>query len=299
MLIERVITAVVLLLVLGLFLFAEPVKPFFPYLCCLISAAVFYEWLTLCINIERSNRVALGAALVFFVLGCICIYYSTPDIKVYREALEQNSQRFLNPIISVLTMLTCLIWLIFVPAILRGGPISHKMHQSFHILLAVLTLTSACAALVYFYIVMGVVFLLTFLATIWVADTAAYFGGRLLKGPKLAPKISPGKTISGAVSGVVGAIIWACLCALWIPRSFSAELLMISSWPVVLIVTAVLAVYSIIGDLYESLIKRRAGAKDSGRLLPGHGGSWDRMDSIVAVAPIAYISFVLVSSNVI
>jgi phosphatidate cytidylyltransferase len=117
------------------------------------------------------------------------------------------------------------------------------------------------------------------LVLVWIVDTAAYFVGRRWGRRKLAPSISPGKTWEGAVGGVLGAAAYAMIGSIgyggvqWLPFSVVCAVL--------------LAVISIVGDLFESAAKRQAGVKDSGTLLPGHGGVLDRIDSAVAVLPIA------------
>jgi phosphatidate cytidylyltransferase len=109
---------------------------------------------------------------------------------------------------------------------------------------------------------------------IWTTDTAAYFVGRTLRGPKLAPAISPGKTWSGAIGGTIAAAI-ASLLVVRITGGVA--------WaaPVAVVVSAV----GQAGDLFESWIKRLAGAKDSGTLIPGHGGALDRLDAMLWAAP--------------
>ncbi|WP_164158291.1 phosphatidate cytidylyltransferase, partial [Sandarakinorhabdus rubra] len=117
------------------------------------------------------------------------------------------------------------------------------------------------------------------MAVVWGADIAAYFTGRALGGPKLAPAISPNKTWSGALGGLAGSLIAASLVALiWPGYANAAGLLRLAGLAVPL------AVLSILGDLYESGLKRRAGVKDSGSLLPGHGGVMDRLDGLVPAA---------------
>lgn len=120
--------------------------------------------------------------------------------------------------------------------------------------------------------------LLTFwaMALVWAADSAAYFAGRLIGGAKLAPSISPGKTWSGVAGGVAGAVGFAFLLV-WL-----CDLPVALAWA-----TPLLAALSVVGDLYESHLKRQAGVKDSGNLLPGHGGLLDRLDGLVFVAPAA------------
>jgi len=121
------------------------------------------------------------------------------------------------------------------------------------------------------------------LVVTWACDTAAMFGGRTFGGPKLAPTVSPGKTRSGTVAGVIGALLVAPLFAAWIFPRVGVE---IRPWEAVA-VAGVLSVVGQVGDLTESLLKRQAGVKDSSRLIPGHGGVLDRLDSLYFVVPVA------------
>jgi phosphatidate cytidylyltransferase len=121
------------------------------------------------------------------------------------------------------------------------------------------------------------------LVVTWVCDTAAMFGGRALGGPKLAPTISPGKTRSGAASGVVGGLLVAPIFGTVVFPRVGLE---IPLWQL-LVLAGVLSVVGQLGDLAESLFKREAGVKDSSRLIPGHGGVLDRLDSLYFVIPTA------------
>jgi phosphatidate cytidylyltransferase len=122
----------------------------------------------------------------------------------------------------------------------------------------------------------------------WSSDTGAYFTGRLVGGPKLVPAISPGKTISGAVGGVAFTIIAAYVLVHWLLRPYAQ----LAFSPVGIIIFAVsISVVAQLGDLAESLFKRSAGVKDSGKLLPGHGGALDRLDSLFFVLPVAYVLY--------
>jgi phosphatidate cytidylyltransferase len=118
----------------------------------------------------------------------------------------------------------------------------------------------------------GFAAMLFIFAVVWATDILAYFVGRAIGGPKLAPPISPGKTWSGAIGGAISAVIAGTLVhmiffplnGLWVPA-----------------IALVLSVFSQVGDLFESFIKRRFGVKDSSRLIPGHGGVMDRVDGLV------------------
>jgi len=114
---------------------------------------------------------------------------------------------------------------------------------------------------------------------VWAADTFAYFAGSRIGGPKLAPSISPGKTWAGFFGGLIGAML---ICVPALPL-LGLEW---SALPLLLLLGLLTALASVIGDLFESLIKRHSGAKDSGHLIPGHGGVMDRIDSIVAAVPV-------------
>lgn len=121
----------------------------------------------------------------------------------------------------------------------------------------------------------------------WVCDSFAMFGGRTFGGPKLAPAVSPGKTQSGAVSGVAGALLVAVLFAFIVFPRVGVD----ASLGTLLIIAAVLSVVGQVGDLVESLFKRDIGVKDSGTLIPGHGGILDRFDSLYFVIPAAAVLY--------
>ena len=119
----------------------------------------------------------------------------------------------------------------------------------------------------------GVELLLWVFITTWSVDIGAYFAGRTIGGPKLAPAISPNKTWAGLIGGMIAAALFG---GLW------AWLLQLPA--ILLLLAAPFAVAAQIGDLFESWLKRRAGVKDSGDWLPGHGGALDRLDGLVVVA---------------
>lgn len=122
---------------------------------------------------------------------------------------------------------------------------------------------------------------------VWSADTGAYIAGRLWGKHKLAPNISPGKTIEGVAGGLVTTLLIAVIGGL---------LLKIHSqqWLPVLILAVIVALMTVLGDLFESLIKRHAGVKDSGNWLPGHGGLLDRIDGLTAALPLYALGILLI-----
>lgn len=122
---------------------------------------------------------------------------------------------------------------------------------------------------------------------IWSADSFAYFAGRAFGRRKLAPKISPGKSVEGFVGGLLGAVV---VGALWAP-------VIDQSWLLGGLIGLAVACIAPVGDLAESALKRYAGVKDSGNLLPGHGGVLDRFDSSLFVLPVVYYVVLLVGSH--
>ncbi len=124
----------------------------------------------------------------------------------------------------------------------------------------------------------GPAMLLFVMVLVWAADSGAYFAGRKFGKHKLAPQVSPGKTIEGVVGGLFAAALFSVIGA----TSFDLPVLGGISF---VLLSVVVVLLSVIGDLFESLFKRRAGVKDSGQLLPGHGGVLDRIDSLTAAAP--------------
>jgi len=129
--------------------------------------------------------------------------------------------------------------------------------------------------------------LLFLFVLVWIADSAAYFAGSQFGKTKLAPNISPGKTVEGVMGGVLSVVLLAWLCGTMIWKLETSQLVL---W-LCLAITTVL--FSVVGDLMESKLKRQAGAKDSGKLLPGHGGVLDRIDALTAAAPAFSLGIIL------
>jgi phosphatidate cytidylyltransferase len=126
---------------------------------------------------------------------------------------------------------------------------------------------------------------LMLLVMIWLADSGAYFAGKQWGHNKLAPSISPGKTREGVYGGLLASLLFAAVVG-WL-YSHSLE------WTLTFMLVSLLAMmFSVVGDLVESLMKRQSGIKDSGNIIPGHGGIFDRIDSLVAAAPLFLAGFI-------
>jgi len=136
----------------------------------------------------------------------------------------------------------------------------------------------------------GPLVVLYVMCLVWVADTGAYFAGRRWGKRKLAPTVSPGKSIAGLIGGLVLTLV----LALWV--SYDVNLSPVQIIYLILL-TLLTALASVLGDLLESMVKRYRGVKDSGRILPGHGGILDRIDSLTAALPIFAFGWYLALVN--
>ena len=189
--------------------------------------------------------------------------------------------------------LAACVWIAGGVSVLRAGPLRWAaLPQAIRIGVGLALLAVAWWALAQARIV-GVNYLLSVLCVVWMADIAAYFGGRAFGRRKLAPTISPGKSWEGVVSGMLGVLLlaaaWMAFDARVATDSASLFTQLKQRFGVLAMVFAVLCLVamSVVGDLFESLIKRAVGAKDSSDLLPGHGGVLDRIDALLPVLPCA------------
>ena len=134
--------------------------------------------------------------------------------------------------------------------------------------------------------------LLAVAALVWVADIAAYFAGKRFGRHKLAPAVSPGKTWEGVLGALAGVVLYGAVLA-WVANSYPTPLTSLfddGAAAVVVVAMLGLTAVSVVGDLFESWMKRGAGLKDSSRLLPGHGGVLDRIDALTSTLPVAALA---------
>ena len=139
----------------------------------------------------------------------------------------------------------------------------------------------------------GVFLILFAMFCAWMTDTFAYFSGKFLGKHKLCPNISPNKTVEGAVGGVVGATVMNLILFTVFDKFFFTVHTLV--WWQIIIISVVLSVVSMFGDLSASIIKRNHGIKDFGKIFPGHGGVMDRIDSCLFVLPALYISLYFIN----
>ncbi|MEP7100836.1 MAG: phosphatidate cytidylyltransferase [Burkholderiales bacterium] len=271
MLKQRVITALVLIAFLLPALFVPMAWPF-AVLSLLLIAAAGWEWGRL--NGAGAASIAMGVLLAAMCAGALWAGWG--------EAPPRMAW-----------WLATLVWVLGGTFVLRGGVAGWpRVSMLLRCVIGLILLWTAWLALAAAKTI-GVNFILSVFCLVWAADIAAYFGGKAFGKRKLAPGISPGKSWEGVWSGMLGALVLAGLW-LWLDAAFkmdSASLYtrLYGRFGVIGLVGVVvfLAAMSVVGDLFESLVKRAAGAKDSSKLLPGHGGVLDRVDALLPVFPIA------------
>lgn len=267
MLKQRIITALLLLAVLLPALFYPSIEPFAALTLLLIGAAS-WEWARLN-GCGRNPSLAIGLgmgalmALVWFAGG-------------------------LAMALRPLWLAVGAVWVLLAVAMLgRGVAGWSAWPASLRLWGGLILIACAWLALVQARVV-GLGFLLSVLLLVWMADIAAYFGGKRFGRRKLAPAISPGKSWEGAISGLLGVLLLA-VAWLWVDGpddSLYARLWALG--PLLAVLSLIfLCAMSVVGDLVESLVKRSAGVKDSSALLPGHGGVLDRVDALLPVLPLA------------
>jgi phosphatidate cytidylyltransferase len=268
MLKTRLITAIVLLAVLLPILFLLP--PIYVGVFFLVAVfAAAWEW-------SRLLTPQAGRAAWLYAIFCLVII-------LFLFAMQNVAWQF------ALLLLAVIFWFFLAPFILaKGMSVSLQKLRPFYIVLGFILLPATWFALLYLR-ELGLVFLLSTMALVWVADIGAYFVGKAFGKRKLAAQISPGKSIEGAIGGLLLCYGYALLCVFYLPFEstiFGAWAIRFGWVPMFVMVT-VLTAFSIFGDLFESQLKRMAGVKDSSHLLPGHGGVLDRVDALIPTMPIA------------
>ncbi len=268
MLKTRIITAVVLLFVFLTALFTFSPSGWFIF-ATLIAAVGAWEWGAL-MGLGHSLRVTLGGVFVFI---CNVIAFFEPaalDLAPgFSQAAWSLGRWFYLPAVGF--------WLLIVPIWMNRRWSLPK--SSVGLTVGLLLLLPTWLALIQLKH-LGALTLLAIMATVWLADIAAYFFGRTFGKHKLAPSISPGKTWEGACGGCLAVIVYGFILASKRPD------ISLNHPTLVLFSLIFISAFSIEGDLFESLLKRQAGLKDSSPILPGHGGILDRIDSLTTTLPL-------------
>jgi phosphatidate cytidylyltransferase len=281
MLKTRVITALVLLIVFLSALLWLPTPAWAVFAGTLVVPAA-WEWGKLI----RLPRLACGLYVLVIAAVCVALYgVVRAESPADAVALRQGGLH------AAVYLCASLFWMIVVPLWLWHSSLPRSRWLA--ALTGLLVLVPTWLALVELRD-LGPTLLLLLMSVAWISDSAAYFAGRRFGRHKLAPAISPGKTWEGVAGAVLAvsayAAIWSLAWQAYFPQvlksmQFGAFGMLLFLW--------VLTAIGIYGDLFESALKRQAGVKDSGTLLPGHGGVLDRIDALTSVLPVAALVYLL------
>jgi len=294
MLWQRILTALILLPVVVFIIFSLSLESF-SIVIAVIMLIGFWEWTGFVKNLHLAARLAyvlVSAGLMWLV------YKNSLPLEywngwVFPEGFNDWLQ--LREATLITLMLGCLWWIIAFVLVLVFPKFSQSLISNLLLMaiigwllliptwVALTGLRSIGMALDFH---RGSSLLLFALCLVWAADTGAFFSGKMFGKHKLAPHVSPKKTWEGVLGGVVLAsgVAYFALGFLSIPQS---------QLPGLVVLVLLLVAYSVIGDLTESIFKRLAGVKDSGHILPGHGGILDRIDGLTAAMPICLLGFAI------
>ena len=267
MLKTRVITVLLLLLPFLVALFYLPVQGWV-VLALLVTMLAAREW-------ARLGRMRKSAELLFVIAVIVSCLVLIPVLKLFDKVPAGNLSLAIYAVALLFWLLAAPLWLTF----------KWRSNKIGLALSGLLVLVTACLALVQLREISPWL-VLWLLSVVWVADTAAYFCGKKFGKRKLAPNISPGKTLEGVYGAFIAVSVYAIAIIMVsgnhnvsaFGKAVPAYLLLAAHW----FITGL----SIVGDLFESLLKRQAGVKDSGAILPEHGGILDRIDGLISTLPV-------------
>lgn len=270
MLEQRIITGVILgVVVIGTILFADTLWSRILFAVVLFTAS--RELLVLTIKVTDIPAALVAALFVILFWGSLSV---VNPLLIYWQSLAGLA-----------------LWIL-----ISFGLLAYRYNGNWPLLPRVLMLGIGLDLLwicvhdlIYLHEVYGGGMLLYLFSLVWIADIGAYFSGRKFGKHKLAPTISPGKTWEGLVGGLLANLVWI-ISVYQLSSGWGLGL------PQFLLISLATSLISVVGDLFESILKREAGVKDSGKLLPGHVGVLDRVDSVIAAAPIFVAGIFIVNS---
>ncbi|MFO1317605.1 MAG: phosphatidate cytidylyltransferase [Burkholderiales bacterium] len=273
MLRTRILTALVLVPLVLAALFLLPPRAWGVVTLAVIGVAA-YEWARLTGFAPPQWAAVVGGALV---IGAALLF----------SPVAGFARGWPGAWVGAVCGAAALFWLLLAPAwVLRHWPTQRRLPM---LATGWIVLVGAWMALVELQ-ARAPWLVLAAMAIVWIADTAAYFAGRAFGRRKLAPQVSPGKTWEGVYGAWVAVAVYALALVPW--AGVAGFRLPVTAVTIVAWVAFVLVVasVSVVGDLFESLLKRHAGVKDSGALLPGHGGVLDRTDALLAAMPLVALA---------
>lgn len=282
MLLKRIITASVLASLIALAVFILPME-YFSLLIGLFTLLAAWEWSNLAGVTSLLKRSLFLLVLIVPMLG---IQFWTQILELVAQATDWPDVRDYSGILEWLVIPPVLFW-ILVMILIRNTPsgvLNLQLKTRYKALIGWFILLSAWMFLSRLRAFYGPEITMYFLILIWVADISAYVAGKKWGTTKLAPDISPGKTVAGMYGALISSLVCAIVLNLYNLR-YGFNPMVAGDFVLLSVLTVLISIY---GDLFFSVVKRQRGVKDSGTLLPGHGGILDRVDSVIAAIPLFY-----------
>jgi len=286
MLLKRIITASILAALIATAVFTLP-SQYFSLLLGILTLAAAWEWLYLIDVRSIAKKLLFLLALILPMIG---LHLWTQFLELLAQLTKWPDIRFYSGILEWLVIPPILFWIVVMISI-RNVPNSVLNLQ----------LRLRYKALIGWFILLACYMFLTrlrafyeppmtmyFLVLIWAADISAYFFGKKYGKTKLAPDISPGKTVAGFYAALAAGLV----CAIVLSLIYRFNYVYAADFALLSMLTVLISVY---GDLFFSVVKRQRGVKDSGAILPGHGGILDRVDSLIAAIPLFYAGIYLIA----
>ena len=279
MLLQRVITASVLAPLVALAIFKLP-HVYFSVIWGIIILAAAWEWANLA---DVKSVLAKVVFLLVMLVPMVLLHFWTQLLEILAQLTNWPDIRNYSGVIESLMIPAVLFWFWVMLRIRKSGAelLELKLSQFKKLLIGGLVLFAAWFFLSRLIVLESPAMTMYLFLLIWAADIAAYFAGKKFGITKLAIDISPGKTLEG----MYGALAVAVVMGLIFTLSFGFSILSIIDFVLLSVVTVLVSIY---GDLFFSAAKRIRGVKDSGTILPGHGGLLDRLDSVIAAIPVFY-----------
>jgi phosphatidate cytidylyltransferase len=285
MLLKRIITASILAALVATAVFTLPPE-YFSLLLAVLTLAAAWEWLYLIDVQSITKRLLFLLALLLPMIGA---HLWTQFLELLAQWTKWPEIRFYSGVIEWLVVPAVLFWIIVMLSIrnLPNTVLNLKLRLYYKMLIGWFILFACWLFLTRLRAFYEPPMTMYFLVLIWAADISAYFVGKKYGKTKLAPDISPGKT----VAGFYGAIAAGLVCAIVLSLFYGFNYVFAADFVLLSVLTVLISIY---GDLFFSVVKRQRGVKDSGSILPGHGGILDRVDSIVAAIPLFYAGIYLI-----
>ncbi|MDO9423706.1 MAG: phosphatidate cytidylyltransferase [Methylobacter sp.] len=289
MLLQRIITALILAPLVVLAVFQLP-SEYFSLLIGVITLLAAWEWTHL---IGIHSPIKRGLFLIALILPMLWLHFWTQFLELAAQLLDWPDVRDYSGALEWLVVVPVLFW-ILVMILIRNTPtgvLNLKLKTRYKALIGWLVLLAVWLFLTRLRAFYGSEMTLYFLVLIWVADIAAYFAGKKFGKTKLSPEISPGKTVQGMYGAFIAGAVWAAAFIGYYSYSDGFIWMRIIDFMLLSVLTVLISIY---GDLFFSAVKRQRGVKDTGSILPGHGGILDRIDSLIAATPFFYAGIVVI-----